>query len=275
MPKLRLAILSAFALLAPLSMSPVVHAQDTPSFDILGISLGMPLDDAVAIVNGHTPEMRVTVSEGDIGAIRGARIRGLKYPLGVDGERACVGARCGTYGNEALGAYAVAPPNESVVGAVYRWITFQQVPVQALLGALFEKYGEPLFAALPEQRNAMYTLSWSRNPDGEPVKDRAAVESCARENRQMDVKRVAVTAMFHTDEVQSPLENCGFTLVVMVMSNNPDMTQALANGYHIIMYDGNELRRRNSATLDFTVAEAEKLEAEQMQRAQDTQMPQL
>ena len=253
----------------------VASAQSSPSFDIIGISLGMPLDDAIAIVNGHTPEMRVTVAEGDIGSIRGARVRGLKYPIGADGQRACVGVQCPTYGNETLGVYGIAPPNESVVGAVYRTIVFQEVPLQTLLGALFAKYGEPLFAALPEPRNASYTLSWSRDVNGEPVKDRAAIDACSRDNRQINVQRTAIEALLHTDEVESPLSSCGFTLVVTVSSNNPDMTQALARGYSIVMFDGSELRRRNRATLDFAMAEAEKLEAQRLERAQQTELPQL
>lgn len=208
-------------------------AQTSPEMDILGISLGMPLQEAVAIVKRHQPPMRVSEFDGDIGGIRGSRIQGLKYPVGADGQRACVGVNCGTYGNETLGVYGVAPPNESVVGAVYRSITFEEVP----------------------------------------LKDRTRMAGCSREARNVDGQRIAASAMVHSDAVASPYADCGLTLVVSVSSNNPDMTRALVRGDHIIMYDGNAIRRFNRATLDFAAAEADKIEAERLRKAGESKVP--
>lgn len=255
--------------------SGVATAQTPPTMDILGISLGMPLQDAVGIVKLHQPAMRVSEFNSDIGAIRGSRIQGIKYPLGAEGQRACVGVNCGTYGNETLGVYGVAPPNESVVGAVYRSIVFEEVPLQALLGALVKKYGEPLFTAVPESGDMYYTLSWSRDPNGVPIKDRRKVNACSREGRNVDGQRVAASAVYHSDAVQSPYTVCGLTLVVTASSNNPDMSTALVRGYNIIMYDGSALRRFNAATVDYAAAEAEKIEAERLRKAAGARVPTL
>lgn len=270
------ALVRAVSLVAALFVTAGAWAQDDAGPDILGISLGMPLDQAVAIIKRHQPAMRVSEFDTDIASIRGSRIRGLKYPLGADGQRACVGVNCGTYGNETLGVYGVAPPNDRVVGAVYRTITFEQAPFQTLLGALVTKYGEPLFAVLPERGGRPYfTLSWSRDRSGAPIRDRAALDKCSVQNRYNDVKAVAANALYHTDAVESQYADCGLTLVVTVPSSTPDMTQALVQVYNIVLYDGNAVRRYNRATLDFTAAEADKIEQQRLQKAREADVPAL
>lgn len=154
--------------------------------------------------------------------------------------------------------------------------TFEQAPFQTLLGALVAKYGEPLFAVPPERGGRPYfTLSWSRDRNGTPIRDRAALDKCSKQTRYNDVKAVAANALYHTDAVESQYADCGLTLVVTVPSNTPDITQALVGVYNIVLYDGNAVRRYNQATLDFAAAEADKIEQQRLQKAREADVPAL
>lgn len=253
-------------------------SKDASRFEIIGMSLGMSLAEAMQILRAHSPALLVRETQGDIASIRGSRVGGLKYPLGVsDAQRAKVGVGAGSYGNEIISVLGFAPPNESTVAVVSRVLTFKEIPYKDLRALLVEKYGKPSFEAAPMlsggARNPYYTLSWSRGPDNAPLKNRQSVDQCSRvDGRQLNMTRIVGDIAYHSNAIASPYQKCGFTFVLNV---TPSGGTGLVSGYQALLYDGNAVRRKNQATVDYSIAEAKKLEAQRLQRARETERPQL
>ena len=244
--------------------APVAVARSAPDGpDVLGVFLGMTLDEAMTVIGKDNPRMPLKPFETDVGSIWGTHIRGLRYTAGFTGSYNDQNA------NEKISVAGFAPPRDGYVGAIGRTSYLGDMLYSDLRAALVEKYGSPLYEGEPgSMRNVTsYVLSWSRSPDGTPLTDPEVIKSCSRHGNN-DAEDLAPGVMYLSDtkvQFNGQYDQCGFTMVVYAM---PQDLLSLVRFYKIVLYDLNEIRKVNAETIAMTEQQAQGIRSEREQAAE-------
>lgn len=231
--------------------------------DVLGMSLGMSLEDALSVAQSAYPQMPLKFYDTDIGSIWDTRVRGMRYTAGFTGrynDRTT---------NEKIGVGGFAPPHDGYVGAIGRTSYLGDMLYSDLRASLIEKYGPPLYEGEPgSMRNVpSYVLSWSRDPEGTPLTDPEAIKACSRHGNNVG-EDIAPAVMYLSDtkvQFNGQYDRCGFTMVVYAM---PQDLLSLVRSYSIVLYDLNEIRRANAETIAVTEQQAEGIRSDREKSAQ-------
>ncbi|MEZ5553176.1 MAG: hypothetical protein R3E82_20005 [Pseudomonadales bacterium] len=231
--------------------------------DVLGMSLGMTLEQAMSIAQAAIPRMPLKSFDTDVGSIWGTRIRGMRYTAGFTGRYNDQTT------NEKIAVAGFAPPRDGYVGAIGRTSYLGDMLYSDLRGSLIEKYGPPLYEGEPgSMRNVgSYFLSWSRDPDGNPLTDPEAIKACSRSGNN-DAEDLAPAVMYLSDtkvQFNGQYDRCGFTMVVYAM---PQDLLSLVRSYSIVLYDLNEIRKANAETIAVTEQQAQEIRSEREKSAQ-------
>ena len=266
---------------APTRVSEAVVAKQPPtpapvkSFDfdpdILGIRLGMTLDDARTAVLSLDPPMEHYFSKGDTGAIMGSRLRGVTYRNGFSG----------VYKGK-VQVFGFAPPNAETIAGVSR----DENLVSPILYKIFrelliEKYGNPLFELAPpyDKRHGgrlvggiEHILSWSRKPDGTPITEKNKVKSCQGDRRTQPLSMISRVSEPSIDPFRTLWHGCGAILIYQ-FSGRQTPDAMTVHRYDAVLYDLNKIREKNRKTVAFTIVEANKIEAERLKKAAQATRP--
>lgn len=157
------AIATAIIGLLSLLFSSVPRAE-SPSIDVLGVRLGMPLDEAIEQLKTRHPEMQVGKSEQRFTVAR------RSTPFRVNGSLMAPGKTGGRYLRESVVLEAVPGPEPSVVTAIHRLTQYSDAPLafKTAVEAIKQKYGEPA-DELASGTNSV-TFTWVYDPAGVPIK---------------------------------------------------------------------------------------------------------
>jgi hypothetical protein len=232
---------------------------------IVGVHLGMTLDEAQVVVQESVPEIRLTELSGDVGSLWKSRIRGITYTSGIRGYtdyRSNIGA-------SKIAIMGHAPPNEGKVSAIGRTANLEEMLLTDFRAALIEKYGNPNFETEPGELRSIggVLISWSLTKDGKPQTSAENILACARHNNKQAQDTVGfVTGLtFPEEQFYGQYKDCGYTLVVIASQGRlPETVRA----YSVILYDLNDIHKANSDTLAMAEREAKKLEEKQRKEAQ-------
>lgn len=243
---------------------------DLSTFNIRGLYLGMPVTNAIKILNNYNPPLRVTKSDADISMIQGSRLRGLKFLLSLTAKQ----IRPGSMGAiENFNLISSPPNNPDTVMGIQRYQNLgRQILIRDMKALFTKKYGAPVYESRPSVGNRIstYTLSWSLLPNGKPQKDGAMLKHCFG----------AQNILLHADvKANNSLnfQQCGFTFIVRMdagglVNYNENTT---VSSYTVVLHDGNAIREAVGKTIAYSEKIAKKLEAEKMKKIKGEKMPQL
>ncbi len=121
-------------------LSAAAFAQQ-PSFDIVGLRLGMTESDVLAALKAHDPSLKVTTYQGAFSYSDG--MQQLKTPVFLSRIEARTGT--GSTSKPALAVYFTPPPQAGKVWAIERneKVSGEPPTVQQYAAALQQKYGTP------------------------------------------------------------------------------------------------------------------------------------
>ncbi len=256
-------------LLLGISIPLTPYAANSPSkFDIVGLYLGMPLNDANALLKNYKPPMQINEMPADISSIRGSRIKGLRYLFSLTASQIRTHS---TPTDEKITLNGYAPPNDAAVRYIKR---YQHIGSQPMLHTdlrkmLVEKYGSPTLESPPDAsgRSAYYTMAWVFKPDGSPLTQKKAVNSCIKS------ENILLSSM---SEAEKYHKQCGVTLFVQMGTGHAGPKEHyMINSYSITLYDVNKTLKMNQKTVDFSIIEAKKLEEESIRKAAGANKPRL
>ena len=261
---------------APAKKSQPKPSLDRSRFDVVGLSLGMPMQEAEGVLKNYSDGLDVKLSEGDVGEIHRARVRGIKFPdFYLRGTTTVVydamGARDFSQTNETFVIVGSPIPNEPNISAIGREVVLpKEMLLSDLRAALVEKYGEPLFEA-DQVGNRHGMLSWSLTPDGDAQTDGQVVKSCTQGAGRFRLEVVSRIATL-VDEDPLHYDRCGFTFIVLHLAGKgPEFVQT----YATVFYDFPGIMKNNAKTIAFTQVEADKLEAAERGEAAKVAKPAL
>jgi hypothetical protein len=225
-------------------------------------------------MKNNKPSMQIQELQGDIGNTQGSRIRGLSY---LSGLRAKQIRNSRTPTDESILVFGYAPPNDNNASGIGRYQHIgKQMLHTDLRKMLIDKYGDPIVEFPPNTtgRNGYYTMSWSLKPDGEPQTSKTIVDTCGGAGGLKGLETLGRASLSNSENRQ--YNQCGFTFVVKMLTGHTGLKEHyLINSYSVIMYDFNEITRKNKKTIDYSITEAKKVEVEHIRKASSTNKPQL
>jgi hypothetical protein len=244
----------ATCILACLTTHSFVFAEQSPSPpDIIGIKLGMSLDDTKRILSSQSPTLVVSEPTDNVPLNPDSTQEPIKFIYGLN---AAVDPTKSDSPNIEVITYSA--PNNHIIGGIARYYKWKDpITYSSLKNALIEKYGEPTF--IDEEAfyggDAKYVLSWSKTPNGQPTTDLYTTLQCSGNKNYKgtpvlgDIRKLAYmrgARQYYRFFPSHNYDNCGFTLVYQINVIND--TPVLAKDYVAILYDGNEVRRYNQIT---------------------------
>ncbi len=246
------------------------NKANLPKFNIRGLYLGMPVSNAVEILNSYNPPLKITKSEADISMIRGSRLRGLKFLFTLTAKQ----IRPGSKGSFDIFTLISSPPNnpDTIMGIERYQNLGHQILISDMKALFTKKYGEPAFESRPNTGESIstYTLSWSFQPNGKPQKKESMLKHCYGANNVLLHANVKSGNRLN-------FQQCGFTFIVrMDMGGHVRYSEeTTTQSYTTILYDGNAIRKAVGRTIEYSEKIAKKLDAEKMEKIKGAKMPQL
>lgn len=241
----------------PSAAAPV--ARSTPvGPDVLGVYLGMPFEEAFAVISETYPEMPLNRFQWWLNQVQKSRISGgPKYDAGFQGkynsrER-----------NEQILVMSYMPPNDGRVAGISRYTYTGEMLLSDLRASLVEKYGEPHLEIPPDTvlRKPYRIYSWSLTRDGKPQKDPLAVTSCVYQQVNNPWEGGAPVTLWDTEEAFNGIfDACGLTFAVATLEHRQN--PPIVTGFGVVLYDFNEIRKSARQTWEDTDRMATQWEAE-------------
>lgn len=157
--------------------------------DVVGIKLGMPVKDAVAVIKKHNQKLHVSTPN----PMRFKSLPNVTFAASVtaqvmDGKPF-----------ESIQLSVTMPPNEEVVWYVKREVHFEgdAKPSEAnVLASLRQKYGQEHGRMDPINTQPLSQLYWMFDANGKPVPEQQAkqiIRHCGLPNNQSDLAEVSVS----------------------------------------------------------------------------------
>lgn len=229
--------------------------------DIVGLRLDMTLDEAKSVLQESGIFEKMVEGEADIIQTWGSRLEGLKYRYLVR-----------AIGDRIVNVFGSAPPNEGKISGIVSSHTLGRMFYADFKPLLVEKYGPPVYeyVAKTTSRGENGILSWSYGRDGRPLTEPRLVNACFKGNYGGPDK------VMHDINMGSSVQErdfgyCGFTLVysIAVLNQEP----SVMHRYHAYLFDYNDITRRNEETVAYSIAEAEKIKAEELKAIGNAKKP--
>lgn len=257
---------------------------DFDEYDIVGMRLDMTLDDIHDVLQGHMPPPgRVGMAGGDINGIQDSRLRGLTWENG-----AVRGSKMGRdiTQQEEIWVQGAAPPHLGKVAVIYRQAYFEEpMNGERLTAALVEKYGPVTFEKppVPHPTNPRWSdyshvWSWSVTPSGQPITDLNQLAACTgslnvgvnphdMKSKALMLSKVSDASTFNGGSTK----HCGKILAIAASEDR----RGAVRGYYVIMYDMQSIEALNRDTVQYSIAEAQKIQQEREKQLSSAKKPTL
>lgn len=217
--------------------------------DVVGVRLGMSLEEARTVINRQYPEIPLTMFQWLLSQVQNSRIHGgPKYDAGFQGSYVSSGR------NDRFIVMGHMPPGNGRVAGIGRHAYLGEMLLSELRASLVEKYGEPHLTIQPNTtlRKPYLILSWSLGRDGTPITDPAVAIGCIYVKTSGNPWEAAVpVTLWDTKEAYfGQFDKCGFTLAALTSIHNPAGPTVSAFG--MVMHDFNEIRKSARAAWEET-----------------------
>jgi hypothetical protein len=160
---------------AALLLALVAHAQHEggPSFDVVGIKLGMTVKDAMLALKANNPRLMLTPFTNRLEGFPDALLFAVGGLEPVTPGPNSTAARSG----EKIQILFTMPPSTEVVWGVqrvYDFATKEKPSLENTLEALRKKYGPETVPPSPDPRDATKNMAWVYDAQGKPLGARGA-----------------------------------------------------------------------------------------------------
>jgi hypothetical protein len=236
--------------------------------DVVGIRLGMPVRDAVAVIKKHNQRLHVSTPN----PMRFKSLPNVTFAANVNAQ-VMDGKPL-----ESIQLSVTMPPNEEVVWYVKRVVEFDgdAKPSEAnVLASLRQKYGQEHGRMDPINTQPLSQLYWMFDANGKPVPEQQAkqiIRHCMLTNNQSDMAEVSVSNPKRWIENNI---NCGEVTMVTANGNltvpgagTPGSVSRLL----VVAYNG-LLHRSAFEASHAMIWKAEKLQADKEQQKMDQVKP--
>lgn len=220
-----------------------------PGPDVVGVYMGMALDEARTVINRQYPEISLTMFQWSLSQVQKSRIHGgPRYDAGFQGSYVASGR------NDSFIVMGHMPPGNGRVAGIGRHTYVGEMLLSDLRASLVEKYGKPHLEIQPNTtlRKPYLILSWSLARDGTPLTDPAAAIGCIyfQQSGNPWEGAVPVTLWDTKEAYYGQFDQCGFTLAALTNVHNPAGPTISAFG--MVMHDFNEIRKSAKAAWEET-----------------------
>lgn len=228
---------SASASTAPAAAPRVRSEPQGP--DVLGVYLGMPYEEAYAVIREAIPQMPLQRFDWALAQVQKTRITGgPRYDAGFQGKYNSQER------NDQIRVMTHMPPNNDRVAGISRYSATGEMLLADLRASLVEKYGEPHLEIPPDTvlRKPYRLYSWSLTPDGKPLKDPLAVTGCAYQQAKNPWDGSGPVTLWDTTEAFHGIyDACGLTFAVATYEHRQN--PPLVRGFGVVLFDLNEIRK--------------------------------
>lgn len=188
----------------------------SPSLDVLGVRLGMPLEEAIAALKAYDAAMQAYPSKVDLGL-------GGTTTIGAVGVIMAAAKTGGRYEREHIVLEAAPGPEPAVVTAILRLTRYQEpLALDKTLAAITGKYGKAAFeVALPTSSG----FTWYYDANGSAIypPDRLSCGG-ARSIQTMNSPRELRQTLYDPTPANQAAANCGAFLSINLVREGDVVT---------------------------------------------------
>lgn len=224
----------ATATLPAIATAPSVAASAAPKVDIVGLRLGMSIDDVKRALQAHSPAMRVDETRGIVNNV--AATDYLSWVIARGPQRGSDGS------GDAIGVHFPPPPNAHRAIFVERFTGFpaNQYPLfDTLKQALVGKYGTPSFASEG-------VMLWTFNAAGAQIVDNNVNARCGK-FPPTDPPARGQNVLFNGYKTAG----CGTTLYVRYERNRGPSNSDTVRWMSVSLVDDSQFENMRQATAQF------------------------
>lgn len=222
------------AQVAAADSAPRAAAASAVKVDIVGIQLGMSLDEVKRALQAHSPTMNVNETRGIVNNV--AATEYLSWVI----ARARPGAPAGS--SDAIGVHFPPPPNPHRAIFVERFTGFRpnQYPLlETLKAALVKKFGPP-------SQETDVAMFWTYNASGVQIVDNAVAARCGK-FAPIDPQARGQNVLFNG----SKTAGCGITVYARYERGHGPSDRDLVRWLSVSMVDDSRFEDMRQATARF------------------------